>query len=266
MEYYEIPGPPPEIRKKTRFQKVYGEIERIDTSQDKGVLTYIKGRKRPFKGYIYPEAVRASGTVKRVLKETVRLITSREMFWFFLPILFLPRFLKRKITKRWIEWFVNYSTRAFEPYRIKTERFCQSGREIYRVATNIAKDETEKEAVYNLCMVWEYDYIYRFIGQDIFGELDKKNLKNPRKELIRLADILLERSNNDGIEANIRRARKLVRFLPKWILNGVVRFLQELDPEEMKLDETDFYWCCDMPQYDFRGISYKSRKNLEYFF
>jgi len=237
---FEIPGPPKEIRKKTRIQKVYGQLESIDISKPKGTFTYLKGINIPFKGYIYPYPVRAAGMVKRVLKATIELIGNKKWLLLIRP-------------KKWIKWFNSYADRAFEPYRIKENRFCKSGREIYRVIP-------DKRLAYNLCMIWEYEFVYRFIGQDVLGNLNKDNLKKPRKELIRLLDILISRSNNDGVIKNTKKARKAVRRLPKWVLKKLTEALKRIDIDEIKLDENDMYWCLRRPNYDHRGLTYEKKQ------
>jgi len=233
---YKVPNPPNEIFEKKNVRKMPERIiEEIDTSQPKGIFTYIKGEPFPYPGYPHPEPLRTIAGIKRIVMATIK----------YFPFLFLFR-------KRFKKWFKFISKRMLSRCLLKPNRYCRSGRELYRVIR-------DKDIANAVCMIWEYDNAYRFMGQDILGELDKSNLsKHPKKELLRLIDLAIKRKR--GNFSKIRALRKVIKFIPTFFLREAIETLEKVDINEVELKDSDFYWCLERNDYKHKNYSYKQKQ------
>lgn len=110
------------------------------------------------------------------------------------------------------------------------------------------------------------DTAYRFRAQDLFEELDQgKAYENPRKEVNRLFDILIQREHKRLGASQIKKyktAKVLINLL--FIFNKrfqrlMREFLVEVDRSKVILDENDWYFCLRREQYNFRGKSIEDR-------
>lgn len=113
----------------------------------------------------------------------------------------------------------------------------------------------------------EYDNAYRFRLQYVFSKLNKKNAaKNPRKELARIFDLLIENEHpTDGIRKKWEEIRKPVLallWLSKDFRAFVKDFMLNLDVKEFELDENDWYFCLNRKSSHF-GIPLKERQKIK---
>lgn len=243
---YKIPGPPKETlqsnpdKSNSKVVKKLWELEKIDVSQDKGVFTVLKGTERKYKGYIYPEVVRATQQAKGVIPLIAKIIPKT---------LLISPYNRDKIK----DAFTLYADKILKRYYLKPDRFCKSGRELYKAGMNITESEMDKKLVMIFCMIWEYDNAYRFRGQDMLGNIRGASMK----EVYRALDFGIERGNSKKIKKYLKKIKNLMRFINK---KKIIKFIKKLDIENIKLDDDDRYFCYNK-NYDYDGLNRNQRLN-----
>lgn len=115
-----------------------------------------------------------------------------------------------------------------------------------------------------ICLFLEFDNAYRFRIQDVFGEIDKVGvMKSISKEFNRIMRIGIYRENKEiGITYKWKFLKvfiTLVLFFDKDIRYYVKELFLELNLEQVKLDEDDWYFCLNRIGYDFKGWTYENR-------
>lgn len=187
--------------------------------------------------------------LKRVVISSVRLIVK-------LP--FTPKRLLQGISI----WMGEVYRATFkEQNRKELVKYCISSREVRRVLLDLNPFE-DSDWVRYIVEIWETDQAYRFRGQDIFPEVDKESLmKTPRKEILRLADLLASREIIGGQTPKIAAIRKILSFalLFKGFRNPIKSFLEALDMEKIKFTINDQYWCANKFDYNYEGKTYEQR-------
>lgn len=122
-----------------------------------------------------------------------------------------------------------------------------------------------------MCMIIHFDMAYRFRWQDIIPLFNKEDFKkNPRKEIVRVAKIFVERESAGGGGVSNRWKSIIDRldiilwfiFLNKNRKSVAVSFLDELDLDAIAPDEADWYYMLDRKDYDYGGISYAKRMQI----
>lgn len=228
------------------------EVERSELTKD-GHLVWYKGLKYPKRLSVHPMAGIKTAIVKRGLIDWIR------AFLFPTP-------------KRILDKFAHFADSAFTMYSdigieilasgyIKPENMCRSGREIYRVLDTMLDD---KRILKSICMIWEFDNAYRYRFQDFFGIVSKeKVLKTPRKEILRVLDVMSKRENEDISEKYrvLRRLASFLLFFP-YPRKFVKFFFAEANLKEIQLDVWDLYYCFMRPDYNFLGLSWEVRQEL----
>ena len=233
--------------------------------EEGGILTYFVGEKYPVRGLMLLADETILDVVDRVkagFLRALRFTISRPLV-FFLPLM-LPFY--KPILKSAIKQFADFVLKSLHNFYLTENRWCKSGREIYRVFKDKVKDKDQMWLLLTFLMVIEFSDGYRFRKQDILGEMDKKALrKNPRKELLRLMDLLIEREQREGMKRKWKDFRKPIILL-MWIFRGKTRklaeILAEIDIEKIRLDDQDFYHCTIRSDYNYRGLSFVERMRI----
>ena len=236
----------------------------IEFPAEGGILAYFVGEKYPVKGIMLLADETILDVVDRVkagFLRALRFTFSRPVV-FFLPLM-LPFY--KPILESALKQFTNFTDKTLQNFYLKDDKWCKSGREIWRVLSKRAKEEYQICLVKALLMVWEASDGYRYRGQDIFGELNKEALKrNPRKELLRLMDLLMSREQ-EGMKRKWGQFRRPISLL-MWLFRGkmkvVAEILNEIDLEQVKLDEADRYFCMVRADYNYSGLSFMERMKL----
>ena len=114
-----------------------------------------------------------------------------------------------------------------------------------------------------LCLFLEHDTAYKIPLQDIIPLLNKEALlKNPRKEIMRLFDICIERATEHGILGKAKEMKKLLNVLfiiSPFSLKFTKEFLYDLDLEKIKPDKYDLYFSYKRRGYSIQGLSLDER-------
>ena len=105
------------------------------------------------------------------------------------------------------------------------------------------------------------DSAYRIRPQDGLSNLDKAKLnENPRKEILRLFDLVMARDNTIGFKVNqLRKLASLLLLFPP-ILNIAYDYFNELDVSQFQPDEADRYFYSRIQGYNFEGKSIEERR------
>ncbi|HDY66255.1 MAG TPA: hypothetical protein ENH85_00535 [Candidatus Scalindua sp.] len=151
---------------------------------------------------------------------------------------------------------------------LKMREFCSSVREIIRVGTkmtsmirDVEKEKRMTHLVYCLGMFLQFSHTYRFWVQDIAGLINKERFNlSILCGLIKLKRDFMERLQMWP------PSRDKVNFL-WWLLialavfkrKEVKEFINELDLEKVKLDESDRYFTLRRDNYNYGGKSLEVR-------
>lgn len=117
-----------------------------------------------------------------------------------------------------------------------------------------------------ICLFLEHDNAYRFPFQDVFSELNKENLKKSLlKELNRLANIFISREPKTGPIYKLVAMKSIIfgfLLINKDSREFVKEFLLELNIDQIKMDDNDWYFCLNRTGYNFKGLSYEERVKI----
>lgn len=118
-----------------------------------------------------------------------------------------------------------------------------------------------KRCIWAIGTFVQSDSAYRIPVQDAIRNLDKEKLKeNPRQEILRLFDIVLERGH--AVESKAKQLRKLASILLLFppIKKLAYDYFMELDVSQFIPDEADTYFASRKFGYDFEGKSAEERR------
>lgn len=235
--------------------------EKVNFPPQGGIEIFYRGHKYPSKGFPFPEATRATNLVKKTILGLVNFLNSPIKYLLPILILFPKRWMDRIILTA-VENFVNFTKETLEIYYFKPERFCVSGREIYKVGLQLIDEsklfgtDEQKRTVEHLLMailmIWESDNAYRYRFQAIAGQVNDWDLeKNPSGEIKRLFEwgaindpALLKNKDDNFTSKKIRKFGALLYWLAKLPrFKRLIRDINNLiDWEKIKFDECDKYW------------------------
>lgn len=150
-----------------------------------GIESYLEGQAQPFPGYPDNKIVFMVDVVKRTFKtlvESFNLLMKKHKI---LKFMLFKRNVEDLITK-----WLNLASYSIRNYRLRPVLYSHAVREIYRVFT-IAIERDSRLGMKRrftqirdlLCMVAEFDSVYRFILQDILSEIDIEKIKLDEKDL-----------------------------------------------------------------------------------
>jgi len=232
-------------------------------------------------GVIPSELIESYGMAKRILIRAATDIVRDKLLMFFILTFWL--FKRKKFYKLINQYVEDIYSKTIGALYFNEKRYNKFPKEIKRAfkkafikETGINIDELPKERTKKLrfyvplyrlfdiiVFLVDFDSAYKMPIQDALSEINKNN--DPIKELERIVDLLIERSNSVFKEKpkQIKKAVSFIRFFPgiKRILRS---FIEELNIEEIKMDEADWYFCLRRKLYNFRGLTLEQRlKELE---
>lgn len=178
---------------------------------------------------------------------------------FVVAIPLTPRRIIRE-TERWLGDIYS-ADRSQNPERFKREDWKESTI-AFLDALISANDFENDDWCHYLAAIWDGDLAYGLRGKDIFQNLNKELLKkNPKYEIMRLADILLAREKNEGVRNKIRMAVRLLKLAlwSKEFRKLAVRFLTAIDTQKMEFNIMERYWLANKFDYDYEGKTYEER-------
>lgn len=245
------------------LEGVFGDQDRCNgyeediIKNEKGTFTKILGCSYLLKGFIDKEVIDTATATKRVLMEDIRFMANH-------PILTL--FLLRKKTiadliYRYERIFLARLLQLRPPYlgwKVQDRDYSPAIREFVKAGRQFNEKLTDAFALFLFA-----DNAYLFPYQDIIGNLNKEELKqNPRKEIKRLLGLGIKRANH--IKPKLEVAAKLISILLYWpkFLKIITQFLEAIEPENVKMDEADWYFSLKREGYDYGGLNLQERLKI----
>lgn len=233
-------------------------------SKNGGMVSYFQGHPFPRKGFIYAEGVMAVAKAKRVTLALFQPFTDIKKG----IIGFLESYLKNYI--RLIDIMFAECERV--PY-LHYEYYCEFSKatwdftHIFLKSLGITHETADKTGLI-LATIFENDDAYKIRPQDLLSVTTKEALmKNPRKELLRLGKLLVERdpsfiSGENGAGGRIEKMIKMFSYL-LWlpaVKRAFRKALEEVKFEWFQYDELDYYWSLCRIDYNTHGRSFEDRK------
>ena len=253
----------------------HGLIERKIFPEGGGILIKLVGCSYLFKGY----------PSRFVMAD---LAISKDISWFVAGVLedsivklivAVTLLISRK--RAWKSFYKisgEYFKMAYDPLVEKKfimpdgKDYCKSIKELYR-ASEVVLDMIENRKMHKVLskfrdialMILQFDTAYRFPVQDILPEINVENLKkHTAKELDRVFGILMEREKPGSENEKWGKIRKKVVLAAKipWTRKWILRFLTEINYNEVGLDGSDWYFVLRRPCYKYGNIPYENRLSL----
>ena len=237
-----------------------GIVEDIIEPKEGGIFTKYVGCNYLYKGYPKRDIIDDLSIPKKNIKEFVgspdQLLSGKQSI----------------ITL--CDKFLNSSYTTLKKWKLPAKKYCVSVKEIYRAITLVGgkvRDWRMKERIFKGrdvgCTILERDYAYRGRFQHALPKLDKEALKkNPAEEVER---IFMEIANKEmplGAKGGMYKkwetfanASYAILKSNKEIEEIAVKILMEIDLEKIKMDEADWYYCLDRPDFIYGDISYEDR-------
>ncbi len=244
-----------------------GMVEEVIKPAWGGTFVKIYGCSYLFKGYPDKNSVRGMDMSKAMVSAIPREIIGRSFLLSGSLIILFLFFRKR---------FIGYLDRLFTiinernlHYEIPKDEYCGSVKEIKRAVAEALSQEINDWSVLVGkitrfgCLFLERDTAYRFRVQDAFGELNP-NAKNSVKELFRILDIMISRERSKSLTGGyitdmigkwkfIKSVLQIALFTSPQLKKIISRIIKNIDPEKIKMDDADWYFCLRYLSYDFGG-------------
>lgn len=273
-----------------------GILEGHFTPEDGGTFAKFWGCSYLFKGYPEKQVVEGLGLAKAMISLLPReMIAKSWVMKCALAVLYL--FNRKKFIHFCHVYFSAIHLNVVEKLNIPFLRYNKFPKEIFRTVSVLVEREIKNKgyqvkvedlltelqhkthrvekwehleliaAITNfLCVFLELDSAYRFRLQDILALVDKESVKRDVVgEIRRLVNVMISREYYDyptSVRDKISNAmRILVLFLglSKYARQWARDFLVELDTEQVKMDESDWYFCLKRREYNFSGLSIEER-------
>lgn len=231
---------------------------KVEFPEEGGVLTYMGNYEYPYKGFPFFEFVDKIDIIKKILRGTMSSFfhSLKERNKLELVFLLTVPWLFGVFIKAQVYTF----HRMVERFKVKPIRYCTAIRELHR-AMSIEREELTSERTMRFmirdlaCMFLEFDNAYRFRFQDVIVELDTTKLAAaPIKEIVRLADVMIERERTQ----EVKDTWALLKFFLPWYLRfnpnlrrALVEVLMGLDLTKTVLSIEDQLYCSKRKDYTF---------------
>lgn len=238
---------------------------------DKGIFIYLDGAHYPQKGIATPEILFAFNLVKKHIIEPIKFLNK----WYFYPGILIMAFNINNILKI----FNDMTWRYVRPHTLKSEFMTSATREfewllyVFLKKIGVSEENAEQFSI-TIASSIEFDNAYRLRFIDMWSEADKiRMIKNPRKELIELTKVMLDRSVGDNSAQKkfymIAKLFSMILIIPKY-KKAFIESFKEIDLEKMRADKVDKYWMTLRKEgYNYMGLTdserveYRKRHNLK---
>lgn len=272
-----VAKPPPEVFVENSFgyqehleRPVQGNLfEKVEYPESGGIFVHYYDHPFPTKGQPFPEAVDATNMAKKFIRSHMHFASHH-------PILIAIFLSPTLVSNRYVAFILGEYIRSntydmIAPYLLADNRWCRSGREILRAglhAIDAVKSRWSQHYIFILKVivsVWEWDNAYRYRGQDIFGELNKEAFfANPFAEIGRLMTLQVRRERgwfeDKGKAIAFGRVLRTAFLFSPELRKLLMAFVQEVNIEEVKLDQSDDYYNLFRPDYDVHGLPIELRQ------
>ena len=216
-----------------------------------GIVTSYVDEKGNFapdrKGYSYDVTAEKVADMKRIIVALLYGVMNVRGKW----ILGLFYLLFRKRLKESFWRMVWQLREMIIVHLIMPIRYCVSVREVHK-AFGVFTEERMKWVRDIVCMILEFDDAYRYRFQDVMGEFSPDSFKkDSEKEIKRLFNFILQREEDPRINHMWKSVSMVISLLFITHRFEIEAFFSQLNPENMKLDEDDFYYAKVKPGYNW---------------
>lgn len=202
-----------------------------------GILSCYKTYRFPTKGFPHARALESMNTIKKIIRESLGLLSTKPLRYFLLVILFLPKKTRKRILLDGIRRFVDTAEWIIGFHAFTAHAMCTSVREIYyKVKAYIDKNYQGNEndlysrLLLTLCHFPELDSAYRYRAQDWAMIIDKKKLReSPAKELKRVFAEAMFRERSGGQRGKFDSAFTILSLLFKLKSSFRRKFVEIVD-------------------------------------
>ena len=226
-----------------------------------GSYRYYKGMKYTMKGCVYERELNDLTIVKGFIKPILFILKDNRLISAI--TLFFPKFRDNLINH-----LIGYIDKTLKKHYSYDRIYCESGREIKKVADEIFDGEKNKKIIEFLTFVWEKDIPYRFKGQDFFDMINRKAvLKDPAEEIRRTLNKVRMREVPQGTYLTkmwdtIGKIIYATLRTNKDFKKKVIKFFSMIDYDKIKMDNNDMYYALMDSHYDFLGLPLSERMKI----
>lgn len=260
-----------------------GIVETINSVGTGGeVVTKYLGCGYLFKGFLDNTVLQSIYSGKRLLAGLPNLLNNKWISFpagiFFGCTLILPKSVRKSIYLSIGTYLSEGAYMSMHQYILAESAYSAPIRELYAPATKLIHELFTDPSVIRifetlrdiLLMTLQFDTAYRFRYQDVFPLINFGDLEiNPRKEIMRVAKIYMEREVSYWIYKDrwgfLFRNLNLflwVVFLNKPRRSAIVSFFAEINFSNIARDESDWYYDLDRTDYAFGGLTHYERTEI----
>ena len=216
-------------------------FDRVEYTDNKGILLYYKNCTFPKHGFPFPEAITSINVCKRIAKVFIKNLN---------PLKF----------KKIIPDYCRIADNMLVNCHLKDERLCPVAKEIKKLLDIVLEDlKIDKRLSYVVALMFEYDDAYRFFFQDIMSSLEKKDLLK-LKTYWKIKKIIKDRciGLNPKVMIMYFRVIFFALLIPR-IRKSLKKALVQIDFSRIQFDEYDSYWVLNRNDWNFMGKTHAER-------
>ena len=256
-----------------RFQKIIEQnpdgTDRIEYTDD-GPLVYHKGFPYPEKGIRDNFVMISIQIVKRYLIAWINFLSSKPLLPAYFVLIFLPWKYKLKLLEEFLhsfESFANIIDIYAYHFTMEYRNYTPFGQELINGLQVFLKelgisDYISLQCSFYFASLLDTDRAYRYRIEDILSETTTEKIyNNPRKELLLLIKIWIDREGREQVFKKVESVLRIASFvlwLPK-VKKAIRKAVKAVKFERMQLDEADTYHVKFLSGYKFLGMTYKER-------
>jgi len=256
-----------------RFQKIIEQnpdgTNKIEYTDD-GPLVYHKGFPYPEKGIRDNFVMISIQIVKRYLIAWINFLSSKPLLPAYFALLFLPWKYKIRLLENFLHQFESFSriidTYAYH-FTMEHRNYTPFGQELINGLQVFFKelgisDSMSLDCSFYFGSLLDSDRAYRYRVEDILSTTTADKIyKNPRKEVMFLIKIWMEREGREQVYEKMKgilRIASFVLWLPK-VKRAIREAVKAVKFERMQLDEADTYHVKFLSGYKFLGMTFQER-------
>lgn len=236
-----------------------------------GQLACFKDCPYPFKGHPFPQAIFELDKAKRVVKQLFELFVNKKLWPMMVAYALMTHRKKVEVTEHFLDSMAGAIWKSIETYIPEKEFMNKYGQEVYKFIVNfftrwgVKKDVAERFAE-NFTPLFDGDNAYWMKLGDIMSITTKEMiLKDPRKEILRLAEVFVEREFfNPQLAQRVGKLAKAASFLlffPR-IRRVFKECIEASDFENFQFDDGDNYHCLVYNDYNYLGLPVEKRLEM----
>ena len=283
MERYIIPKIDPKVFRIKRTNVVENKAQEIqnETTQlpiiidckgwpdiPQGIEIWYQNIPFPRKGFPDADIINALNIVKKDVISYLVGFSNKYLIPSYIVFACLPYKWKLSIIEKFAHGIVRKANYHLDFWYYEQQYFCPFANEIYKLINTLLLElRVDNIVSTNLaligCMFMEHDDRYRIVIQDLFNSMTRQEMmKNPRKAILKMYQLMLERESYQFTQERIGSIFKILSYAlwsPKFKKAWRLAILDS-DFEKLQFDEGDEYWACTWGNYDAMGLNFEKRQ------